>query len=464
MVLAIFTTVFKMNFNFMSNFIRENSFLRLLYRRYISKIPGANLAKDQGLKLIRRIKRSFERPLSFKLLSFPDFCHDYQINKTVLLPRTAQVVEDMWLFSADKSNNGKASVDSYFSPECVFVSLRDISVLSRTDFFFHDGYAVHEEFYNPEKYLTTLEQMYIGHVVADDTLLIGLKNREVTVDKGVNLLSSGAGNYTHFICEVITKLLLLNSKEFDRFRDYPLIVDGWSGPNYPEIISFFNQHCHEIIYLDSFEFLNVQNLLHISAPIWSPQEFRFTHTNSYSDFMSNSYLFSSQALGIVRDYARKKINRFALKNVSSKKRIYLQRKPKFIEGIQYNVNRYIVNEGEVVEILKKFDFEIIDITSLSFVEQVKLFYDVEVVVAPLGAVLINVIFSKPGIDVIGLGVSFSGADYSYHTRMMSGLGHNYKVVLGNAYYKGSVQVNLNHVPYAIDIPSLHRALNEVFKM
>jgi capsular polysaccharide biosynthesis protein len=62
--------------------------------------------------------------------------------------------------------------------------------------------------------------------------------------------------------------------------------------------------------------------------------------------------------------------------------------------------RRVVNEPEVLEVLEPLGFRPVKLGQASILQQVRLFHDAEVVVAPHGAALSNLVFSQPGTKVI----------------------------------------------------------------
>jgi len=79
---------------------------------------------------------------------------------------------------------------------------------------------------------------------------------------------------------------------------------------------------------------------------------------------------------------------------SSARRLYISR--------QDAGKRRVINEGELLPILERYGFEVICLRSLSFVEQVKLFSEAEIVVGPHGAGLANLMFCSAGVKVLEL--------------------------------------------------------------
>ena len=75
--------------------------------------------------------------------------------------------------------------------------------------------------------------------------------------------------------------------------------------------------------------------------------------------------------------------------------------PKRIYIARTNVNhRWVENQYEVEGFLSSMGFETIGLESLAVTEQAQLFANAEVIVAPHGAGLTNLVFSRPGTTVI----------------------------------------------------------------
>jgi len=89
--------------------------------------------------------------------------------------------------------------------------------------------------------------------------------------------------------------------------------------------------------------------------------------------------------------------------------------------------RCVENETEVVELLKKYDFEIIQDVKRSVDEQLSLFQEASVIVTPHGAGLSNLLWCDPGTVVIEL---FSGSYtplYYYYICKVMDLDYSYIV-------------------------------------
>lgn len=65
-------------------------------------------------------------------------------------------------------------------------------------------------------------------------------------------------------------------------------------------------------------------------------------------------------------------------------------------------HRRVTNESEIIDLLKNYGFTIVKLEELSFIEQVSLFRNADVVVGPHGSGLGNLVFSPKGTRVIEL--------------------------------------------------------------
>ncbi|WP_353932382.1 tetratricopeptide repeat protein [Okeanomitos corallinicola TIOX110] len=87
---------------------------------------------------------------------------------------------------------------------------------------------------------------------------------------------------------------------------------------------------------------------------------------------------------------------------NNQKRIYITRK--------LAKSRRIINEDEILNLLKSYGFETVTLESMTVAEQALLFSQAEIIISPHGSGLTNLVFCQPGTKVIEL---FS-PNYVYH--------------------------------------------------
>lgn len=97
-------------------------------------------------------------------------------------------------------------------------------------------------------------------------------------------------------------------------------------------------------------------------------------------------------------------------------RIYVSRKTR----------RKLINEDDVIKVLKEFDFDIIDDTPKTVAEQITLYKNAKVIIGPHGASYTNIINCDPGTTLIEL---FPGGYYpDYFRSLSSALGLRYYAI------------------------------------
>ena len=69
--------------------------------------------------------------------------------------------------------------------------------------------------------------------------------------------------------------------------------------------------------------------------------------------------------------------------------------------------RNLINEIDVINKLKKINFRVVDLDSLTILEQIKLFSNAEIIVAPSGSALTNIVFCNPGTKVLEISPQYN---------------------------------------------------------
>ncbi len=429
----------------------ENNSLRKLYKK-ISKIKSIVIIKQIIIHSIFYILK--RRMQKLKLISIEKFISAWNINKLQLINSTCEIVPNTHFYKQETFLTLPTN-DQYNSPESTIYVINNAIIMARTDFLIYKKQVIYSPNFDPSEHISTVEQLKIGTVIPSKKVIKLKVVPTLTLDYGISLLGEGSGNYAHFLFETIPKLLLIDSK--DLYRDFPLIIDGWIGKHLIDILIYFNHNEREIIKLREWEQCVVKKLGYITSPCQGPQDFRSNYKPNLFEkpkIPQNSYKFNSDALRSIHNYVIKK-NGFL--NVK-KDRFYLIRGKKIVKGKQYN-QRFIWNEDEIIIFLKKYDFYAVNTAKLSFKSQVELFSRAEIVIAPFGAALANLIFAPKNCSVIGLVAYYKNVDYSYYVRLMAALDHDLKIVLGSRV----IELNTHpmHSKYTISINTLETALNDI---
>ena len=69
-------------------------------------------------------------------------------------------------------------------------------------------------------------------------------------------------------------------------------------------------------------------------------------------------------------------------------------------SISYSDYRNIINEQDIVELLKEKGFRIIDLNNMTIVDQIKLFSDADTIISPTSSGLTNLVFCSLGTKII----------------------------------------------------------------
>lgn len=127
-------------------------------------------------------------------------------------------------------------------------------------------------------------------------------------------------------------------------------------------------------------------------------------------------------------------------NCSRKKRIYISRQ---------NSSRRILNENELIHMLKTHDFQIVQCENLTVFEQISLFSQAEIIIAPHGAGLTNLIYSeRPMVIEI---VPHDAWVWGYFAMLTCRLGGKYHAVPGKE--------NNENIDFVVDIGAISDILN-----
>lgn len=224
--------------------MHADNFLRRFYRNYLKKIKGVETLRNL---LIKR----------YKLIKLSDYPHKK------LISQPAQKKEETILkcrFHKPPEFTPVTPQGSYISPEISVYEIKNIAVIAGSDCLLDREHLIHPDNYDVNEHICSLEQHKVGRFTPKEReARIPIKPEKV-IEKGIFLLGDGAGNYAHFITEVIPRLIALDNKSL--YPDYPIIADGWIGRPLMKILSFFNKKNRAIISLNQWQSIIVNNLIY----------------------------------------------------------------------------------------------------------------------------------------------------------------------------------------------------------
>ena len=200
----------------------------------------------------------------------------------------------------------------------------------------------------------------------------------------------GATRYFHWLLEILPRFYLLKEMQVDRFY-----VCGKRS---------FIRESLELIGLGGDQILPSRKYAHWSAD-----------TLVGVTPLANSGSVSEETINFLRSLVKEE-----MKTPDSPRRIYISRSDARYRGVR--------NENALLAQLDHYGFERVLLSRLSFSEQIRLFASAEVVIAPHGAGLANLVFSPPGCTVI----EFMPANYvnACFWALSEACGHHYYCIGG----------------------------------
>ncbi len=205
--------------------------------------------------------------------------------------------------------------------------------------------------------------------------------REISrhIDRGISLLAPGNYNYYHLMIETMSRLTLID--ECAEYRHYPILVDSLirTNTNFLEILNRCNIYKHPIIWVDKNEHVKVKELITASSCVFMPGNIKHRDDITVNDFVISSWLLNKHKQRLTTSSG-------GTSNFTDAKYIVSRRNTE---------NSRLVNEREVVEVYKKFGYEVIYPEKLSLTQQEELFSNAKDIVATSGAAMANIIFCRP---------------------------------------------------------------------
>jgi capsular polysaccharide biosynthesis protein len=182
-------------------------------------------------------------------------------------------------------------------------------------------------------------------------------------------------NYFHWMFDVLPRLELLRQSgfEFDK-----IVINR--GKHYRKDYCQFQDESLQLLGISKDQLLEVDAQTHLLA-----KELIVSSPTSFTAYVSK----------YVCQFLRKE---FLVKGTIPKgtgyERIFISREDA--------LHRPLLNENEVFNVLEKYGFKKVKLSTLSFIEKIQLFQSAKVIVSPHGAGLTNIVFCNPATKVIEL--------------------------------------------------------------
>ncbi len=203
-----------------------------------------------------------------------------------------------------------------------------------------------------------------------------------------SLLTGGGGNsnYFHWLFDVLPRLFILQNADINNLKiDYYL---------FPSLNKKFQKETLDILGISSYQRLSSENTRHFFSD-------QIIVTSHPYNLLNDPNLDSLDIPTWIFVFLRKKFLNKSIGNKNSSKhypkKIYINRKDATVKSL-----RYIINEDEVEENLKKRGYTSITLSDYSFSDQINLFNNSEHIIGLHGAGFSNIIFCNSNTKILEL--------------------------------------------------------------
>jgi capsular polysaccharide biosynthesis protein len=235
-----------------------------------------------------------------------------------------------------------------------------------------------------------------------------LGKKKMMLKKAIFLITPEAkANYYHWVIDLLPRLLLTQEYQMQDFPDYQIILHHPERKYEESTLALLGIEKHKVVRLKSFEFAFVETLI-------------------ITDFVTHDKSFPTWKKKLLNQIKVLALNNSPQSNI---KKIYLRR------GNQRK-RRLIREEDLVIELTRK-GFHSINLEDLTFVQQVRLLENAEVVIALHGAALTNIIFCKENTLIIELRSKVSPPEF--YSIIAKAYGLRFETILLEPKYKISQQ-------------------------
>jgi hypothetical protein len=214
------------------------------------------------------------------------------------------------------------------------------------------------------------------------------------LDTACSLVSTWSSGYYHWIVDCLARLEGVEYYQQQTGRKPPLIIDA-NPPRWK---------------IESLRLLGYEPDDFIP---WNGSRIKVKRLVVPS-FRRESEIISPSACRWLRQRMLSNLPDIGSEKLSFSSRIYISRSKK--------TGRNVINEEQVLEALAPFGFVAYTLENMSFSDQVRLFSQAEIVVAPHGAGLVNIIFAPQNLIVIDLFGSYNNPSFFV---IAEGLGFHY---------------------------------------
>ncbi len=288
-------------------------------------------------------------------------------------------------------------------PDISLFLLEDVNIIGTTDALIYKDKMYHNELIKMKDFHDLKRfDIFINLLQDKSQYKLTVFEDHVQSDNNtiyISLLKEHSSNYYHFVTEALPRLII-TLHELKKQKDYTpknhtLLIDYNVPAQCIEIVNKLTHNEMMIQYVKHGHMVHCQKLIYCT-PLWLSLDNTTSLPNPLEEFFVDQ-----QALEIVHKEINKSFKQD--KSIKPYRKVYLQR--------LNNKLRPIINIIEVEKLLYKYDFEFIDTSHMSFVEQYTLFSETSVAIGASGASYTNLLFMQESSTAISLYPSTQSTNY-----------------------------------------------------
>ncbi|WCS26419.1 glycosyltransferase family 61 protein [Methylobacterium sp. NMS14P] len=260
-----------------------------------------------------------------------------------------------------------------------------------------------------------------------------------TLDAGLMLFGLQSKNYGHWLLEFVPRLLWFNDAACP--SGFPICIDDHMPDTHRQIVELLDTQDRPILPLSALA-TRFRELGVAPVPIFFPFDSR-------PGVPVYDAIWPEDVLGAMR---RAVLERLAARGVDlrpSGRKIVLSRR-----GF---VQRQLLNEAEIINLLAREGFEVVYPEKLSFAEQVALYHTADTIVGSASSALTNCIFCNPKARVLALIHEDQSFNFRGYTSMIRSSGAELLFIRGKTI--AGAAVHAFHANYTVAPTLVRRGLD-----
>ncbi|QXM05958.1 glycosyltransferase family 61 protein [Crassaminicella indica] len=312
----------------------------------------------------------------YKVITVKDFCIDNNYNYLVVEKEKPREILIPYYYGSKEPEKIKKVI----SPEIYVAELENANIIGGNSAIIVNDYCLYDMAKRDNQARYDLRCESIKNI-DKNYAVIGSMNSNEVFKEAISLVGVAPYNYYHFTVELLSRLQYVD--QFEEYRYMPLLIDemGFNIPQHRELLHIINKFNHPIIPIKKNYRYKIKKLIYPSYNTWMP-----INKKAWIKSKPEDYLIADSAVEYIRNNV--------LNNIKSKghKKIFISRKN--------CKNVRLINHEEVVELFKKYGFEIIYPENAKFQQQVKLFSEAEYIAGVTGSGFTNILYCSSNAKVL----------------------------------------------------------------